>query len=70
MELYKKYRPIALDEVIGQPHAVAQLKKWRSEDKIPHALMLSGPTGVGKTTLAMILQSILGCRELDVRAAA
>lgn len=65
MELYKYYRPRTLKEVIGQPHAVAQLQKWLKEDKVPHSLMFTGPSGVGKTTLAMILRGLLGCNEHD-----
>lgn len=64
-ELYKRFRPRTLKEVVGQPHAIAQLQKWLKDGKVPHAIMLTGPTGVGKTTLAMILQGLLGCKDSD-----
>lgn len=37
-----------LEQIIGQPHAVKQLKSLASNNRIPHALLFSGPSGVGK----------------------
>ena len=63
MELYKKYRPSGLDEVYGQADAIKMLTGWVSENNIPHAIMLDGPTGVGKSTIARILASVLGASD-------
>lgn len=56
----EKYRPNNLNEVVGQDHIVARLKKYVEEKTMPN-LMFTGPAGVGKTTTAIALaKSILG----------
>lgn len=37
-----------LEKIIGQTHAVNQLKELIKNKRIPHALLFSGPSGVGK----------------------
>ncbi|MCX6728679.1 MAG: DNA polymerase III subunit gamma/tau [Candidatus Saccharibacteria bacterium] len=53
--LYRKYRSKSLDEVIGQKHITDILSRAVSEGHISHAYLLSGPRGVGKTSVARIL---------------
>jgi replication factor C small subunit len=56
----EKYRPNNLNDVVGQDHIVARLKKYVEEKTMPN-LMFTGPAGVGKTTTAIALaKSILG----------
>lgn len=62
-ELYKKYRPKNLDELIGQPEAVQVLKRKIKKKSIPHAIILTGPSGCGKTSVARILANKLQCDE-------
>lgn len=54
-ELYKRYRPKTLSEVIGQDSAVSVLRSKLDSNSLPHCLLFTGPSGVGKTTLARIL---------------
>ncbi len=53
--LYRKYRPKKLDEIIGQEHITETLKNAIKNSKISHAYLLTGPRGVGKTSVARIL---------------
>ena len=64
-ELYKKYRPSVLERVRGQDAAVAMVKNWVARNSVPHAILLSGPSGVGKTTIARILKTLLNCSNID-----
>lgn len=64
-ELYKRYRPQKLSEIIGQPHAVAQLRKALEKNKVDHTILFNGPTGTGKTTLMRIMARNLKCSRHD-----
>lgn len=64
-ELYKKYRPTCLDEVLGQKEAIDVLSSLLNKKKIPHAILFNGPSGCGKTTLSRILKKELNCGDMD-----
>jgi len=53
--LYRKYRSKKLSEIVGQEHVTATLANALKQGKISHAYLLSGPRGVGKTSIARIL---------------
>lgn len=53
--LYRKYRSRKLSEVIGQDHITAVLSRALEAGRIAHAYLLTGPRGVGKTSIARIL---------------
>lgn len=53
--LYRKYRSRSLDEIVGQSHITTMLKRAIAHDNIAHAYLLTGPRGVGKTSIARIL---------------
>lgn len=53
--LYRKYRSRSLIEVVGQNHVTDILARSLKQGKIAHAYLLTGPRGVGKTSIARIL---------------
>jgi DNA polymerase-3 subunit gamma/tau len=59
--LYRKYRPDSLKKLVGQPDAVALIEKQVKNNNLSHAYLFSGPRGVGKTSLARIISTTLGC---------
>ncbi len=64
-ELYKKYRPKSLKQVIGQTSAVKVLEEMLGNNALPRSLLLTGPSGVGKSTIARILKKRLDCSDQD-----
>jgi len=53
--LARKYRPSSFSTLIGQDAMVQTLRNAFRSNRIPHAFMLTGIRGVGKTTTARIL---------------
>ena len=64
--LYRKYRPQAFDEVIGQDHVVKVLKGEVELGNIAHAYLFSGTRGTGKTSMARILARAVGTSANDL----
>ncbi|MEV7693336.1 DNA polymerase III subunit gamma and tau [Microbacterium sp. NPDC089189] len=61
--LYRRYRPEAFGEMIGQSQVTDPLMTALRGDRIGHAYLFSGPRGCGKTTSARILARCLNCAE-------
>ena len=59
--LYRKYRPDSLKKLVGQSDAVTLIEKQIKNNNLSHAYLFSGPRGVGKTSLARIIATTLGC---------
>ncbi len=68
----EKYRPANLDEVAGNPAAVAELRKWANgwardrPDK--KAVILQGDPGIGKTSAALALAKEMGWTLIEMNA--
>jgi len=68
--LAERMRPRSLADVIGQEHLVSSGKIIREiiEQKQPTSLILWGPPGSGKTTLARIIAKETGAEFIEVSA--
>lgn len=53
--LYRKHRPKALTDVVGQPFITTTLTNAIKNNRISHGYLFAGPRGVGKTSVARIL---------------
>ncbi len=62
-EIYKVRRPTEFDQIVGQPTAVKILSAFVARKEVPRFLLFTGPSGVGKTTLARIVRAKIGCSE-------
>lgn len=65
MEIYKRHRPHTLMDIVGQDCVVKALLEMKRKGKIPHTILLSGPSGTGKTSTARILKEELDCSDHD-----
>jgi len=50
----EKYRPKTFSEIKGQKEIIKRVKAFVEQKNMPH-MMFSGPAGVGKTTLSLII---------------
>jgi DNA polymerase III gamma/tau subunit len=65
-ELYKDHRPTLFKQVKGQPEAVKMVGQFLKNKNMPHAILFSGASGCGKTTLARIAANKMACHSHDL----
>ena len=63
----EKYRPVSLENYIGNEHLKTKVSKYINTGDIPH-LLLHGKAGTGKTTLAKLLVSNIDCDQMYINA--
>ena len=61
--LYRKYRPIDFDSIVGQDYTKTLLKNCIISNKISHAYIFTGPRGTGKTSTAKIFARAINCQN-------
>lgn len=61
--LARKWRPQRFEDVTGQEHVTTALRNAIATGRVPHAILLCGPRGVGKTTIARIIARCLNCEK-------
>ena len=64
MELYRKYRPETLEDMVGNEATIKSLKKELENGS--HVFLMTGPAGCGKTTLARIMAKEVNAGPLSI----
>ena len=59
--LYRKWRPRAFEDVVGQEHITGTLRRQVQQGRLSHAYLFTGTRGTGKTTCAKILAKAVNC---------
>lgn len=62
----KKYRPKTFNQVIGHSYEIESIKNLIKSGNFPHAILLSGDNGLGKTTIARIIANELKCEVIEI----
>jgi DNA polymerase III gamma/tau subunit len=66
-ELYKRYRPRSFKTIVGNETSISTIEKMLLHKKLPHTILIHGPTGCGKTTVARIIKGLLECHDMDYK---
>ena len=59
--LYRKFRPLTFEEIVGQEHITRTLKNQLMAGRVGHAYLFNGCRGTGKTSAAKILARAVNC---------
>ena len=63
--LYRKFRPIKFNEIVGQEHITKTIKNQIIADRVGHAYLFNGGRGTGKTSAAKVLARAVNCLNLQ-----
>lgn len=61
LALYRKFRPLVFDDVVGQERVVHTIRNQIKSDSFAHAYLFNGIRGTGKTTIAKIFARAINC---------
>lgn len=64
--LYRKYRPQAFEQVLGQEHISSTLAGQIENNRFSHAYLFAGSRGTGKTSIARIFAEKVGVEPRDL----
>lgn len=59
--IYRKWRPMVFEDIVGQSHITKTLKNQIVSGKVGHAYLFCGTRGTGKTTCAKVLARAVNC---------
>lgn len=59
--IYRKWRPMVFEDIVGQSHITTTLKNQITSGKIGHAYLFCGTRGTGKTTCAKVFSRAVNC---------
>ncbi len=61
--LYRKWRPLTFDDVVGQRHVTDTIKNEVKNGAVGHAFLFCGSRGTGKTSTARIFSRAINCEN-------
>ncbi len=60
-----RYRPHKFNQVLGNDNIIRMITKSIINNKLPHAMLFTGVSGCGKTTVARLIALSLNCTDRD-----
>lgn len=67
--IINKYRPQSFEQVYGHEKAIAALTRVIDAAHRPHTYLITGPSGIGKTSIARLIGGYLGAETIEIDAA-
>lgn len=61
--IYRKWRPLVFEDIIGQQHITTTLKNQITSGRVAHAYLFCGTRGTGKTTAAKVFARAVNCQN-------
>lgn len=70
MDWNEKYRPKTFNDMVGQERAVNYYRRWKEADGNPKHAIFRGRCGIGKTSLANVIENEFGVIKMPINASA